>query len=185
MRSEDLVQEQVAPVPNGSPSVQSMVREDLVVRERLGVERYGTTLQPGNGRDALRDLYEELLDGACYVRQAIEERPREDVDVAVAEVRAGLETELQRKDALLGEMRRQLDAAVRGRDRYVESHRRLERVEWALGRAGTALAGLPQTCRYHGAEFGDTKFGEPACESCRLPYRVSVALKAIGELGVV
>ena len=55
-------------------SIQSQVRADLVERERLGVERYGTALYPHNGRDALRDLYEELLDACCYVRQALEER---------------------------------------------------------------------------------------------------------------
>ena len=34
----------------------------------------GTALQPFNGRDALRDLYEELLDACTYIRQVIEER---------------------------------------------------------------------------------------------------------------
>jgi hypothetical protein len=31
-------------------------------------------LQAFNGRDALRDAYEEALDLACYLRQAIAER---------------------------------------------------------------------------------------------------------------
>lgn len=51
-----------------------MVREDLEERERVGIERYGTSLQPHNGRDALRDAYEEALDLACYLRQAMAER---------------------------------------------------------------------------------------------------------------
>lgn len=55
-------------------SIQRLVREDLEQRERLGVERYGTSLQPHNGRDALRDAYEEALDLACYLRQAMAER---------------------------------------------------------------------------------------------------------------
>jgi hypothetical protein len=66
--------EQAMPIPNGSPSVQSMVRADLEVREEVGRQRYGTALQPHNGRDALRDAYEEALDLACYLRQAIAER---------------------------------------------------------------------------------------------------------------
>lgn len=62
------------PIPNGRDSVQSLVRADLKQREQLGIARYGTPLQAHNGRDALRDAYEEALDLACYLRQAIEER---------------------------------------------------------------------------------------------------------------
>lgn len=66
--------EQPMPRPNSAPSVQAAVRADLEVREQVGVERYGTPLQPHNGRDALRDAYEEALDLACYLRQALIER---------------------------------------------------------------------------------------------------------------
>lgn len=62
------------PTVNDRPSVQGMVIDDLMARLRVGVERYGTPLQPHNGRDALRDAYEEALDLACYLRQAIAER---------------------------------------------------------------------------------------------------------------
>lgn len=58
-------------------SIQALVRADLEERERLGVERYGTPLRAHNGRDGLMDLYEELLDAACYARQLIEERDGE------------------------------------------------------------------------------------------------------------
>jgi hypothetical protein len=66
--------EQPRPIPNGSASIQSRVRNDLLAREQLGVERYGTALQPHNGRDGLRDAYEEALDLTCYLRQVIAER---------------------------------------------------------------------------------------------------------------
>lgn len=66
--------DQPLPTKNDRPSVQSMVIKDMQDRERLGILRYGTALQPYNGRDALRDLYEELLDGAMYVRQEMAER---------------------------------------------------------------------------------------------------------------
>lgn len=66
--------EQPMPTPNGSPSVQGMVIADLETRLQVGIARYGTPLQPHNGRDALRDAYEEALDLTCYLRQAIEER---------------------------------------------------------------------------------------------------------------
>ncbi len=55
-------------------SIQSKVRADLMAREQLGTARYGTALYPHNGRDALQDAYEEALDLACYLKQAIEER---------------------------------------------------------------------------------------------------------------
>jgi hypothetical protein len=47
---------------------------DLEMRERLGVERYGTALYTRNGRDALQDAYEEVLDLACYLKQELLER---------------------------------------------------------------------------------------------------------------
>jgi hypothetical protein len=66
--------EQQLPIPNDKPSIQALVREDLEQREQVGIGRYGTALQPNNGRDALRDAYEEALDLVCYLRQVIEER---------------------------------------------------------------------------------------------------------------
>lgn len=66
--------EQPAPVPNDRPAVWDLVIEDMRARDALGRARYGTRLQAGNGRDALRDAYEEALDLAVYLRQAIEER---------------------------------------------------------------------------------------------------------------
>jgi hypothetical protein len=48
--------------------------QDMQSRHELGIKRYGTPLQPHNGRDALRDAYEEALDLAVYLRTAIFER---------------------------------------------------------------------------------------------------------------
>lgn len=70
----DGVTEQPMPVRNDSPDIQSMVIGDLYDRRKIGIQRYGVALQAHNGRDALRDAYEEALDLACYLRQAIEER---------------------------------------------------------------------------------------------------------------
>lgn len=66
--------DQPLPIPHDGPCVQDAVIDDLKNRKFLGVQRYGTPLQPHNGRDALRDAYEEALDLACYLRQAIMER---------------------------------------------------------------------------------------------------------------
>lgn len=47
--------------------------EDITKRRAVGIERYGSALQPHNGRDALRDAYEEALDLCMYLKQLIEE----------------------------------------------------------------------------------------------------------------
>lgn len=65
---------QPMPVPNAHPDVQSAVIADIQARREVGIRRYGTALQPHNGRDALLDLYEELLDAAMYVKQRLIEQ---------------------------------------------------------------------------------------------------------------
>lgn len=71
---EDAPQEQPAPTPNDHTAVWDLVIADMEDRDALGENRYGTRLQPHNGRDALRDAYEEALDLCAYLRQAIYER---------------------------------------------------------------------------------------------------------------
>lgn len=66
--------DQPAPKPNQNPAVWPLVMVDMAGRDKLGRERYGTPLQAHNGRDALRDAYEEALDLAVYLRCAIFER---------------------------------------------------------------------------------------------------------------
>lgn len=66
--------DQPMPTPNNNPAVWPIVMADMQARHELGIKRYGTPLQPHNGRDALRDAYEESLDLAVYLRTAIFER---------------------------------------------------------------------------------------------------------------
>jgi hypothetical protein len=68
------VNDQSPPIPNEQPAVWDLVRADMRVRDHVGRSRYGTPLQPFNGRDALLDAYQEALDLAVYLRQAIFER---------------------------------------------------------------------------------------------------------------
>lgn len=56
------------------PAIWPLVMVDMCERDHVGRARYGTPLQPNNGRDALRDAYAEALDLAVYLRQAIYER---------------------------------------------------------------------------------------------------------------
>jgi hypothetical protein len=66
--------EQPAPRRNDGPIIQDLVIDDMHERLAIGITRYGTGLQPNNGRDALRDAYEEALDLATYLRQVMYER---------------------------------------------------------------------------------------------------------------
>ena len=65
---------QELPVVNDLPSIQDLVIRDIEKRKALGIRRYGTVLQPFNGRDALLDLYEEILDSLMYCKQLLVER---------------------------------------------------------------------------------------------------------------
>lgn len=68
------IEMQPDPVSNDKPAVWPLVMVDMASRDNLGRKRYGTALQPFNGRDNLRDAYEEALDLAVYLRAAIYER---------------------------------------------------------------------------------------------------------------
>lgn len=72
----DLFKEQTTPKKNSFPEVYPLFIEDLETRYKIGMQRYGKALQPFNGRDALRDAYEEAIDLAFYLRQAIYERDK-------------------------------------------------------------------------------------------------------------
>lgn len=60
--------------PSDGPDITDLVKQDLETRAMFGETKYGTRLKPNNGRDSLMDAYQEALDLACYLRQAIEER---------------------------------------------------------------------------------------------------------------
>lgn len=112
--------DQPLPTPNDTPSIQSLVRADLDQREQLGIQRYGTPLQAHNGRDALRDAYEEAQDLTCYLRQLLEERrnPAFLVIQTMQERIANRDAELQRRADLITELRKQLDGAIRLAERH-------------------------------------------------------------------
>ena len=89
VKRKDRPGDQPLPVPSDGPSMHDLVCadldarwthrlstgivSDLLARKQLGLERYGSLLQAHNGRDALLDLYEELLDALVYARQVREE----------------------------------------------------------------------------------------------------------------
>ena len=62
------------PTPHGTGApILGMVLADLTNRALEGKEKYGEALKANNGRSALVDAYQEALDLAMYLRQAIEE----------------------------------------------------------------------------------------------------------------
>ncbi len=77
-----MIEDQPPPKSNDSQPIWYLVIDDMRERDKLGRERYGTPLQAHNGRDALVDAYQEALDLAVYLRQAIEERKIKIVMVA-------------------------------------------------------------------------------------------------------
>jgi hypothetical protein len=76
---------QPPPQPGAAPHSVDLVVVDLASRKRYGVAKYGVAHQHDNGRDHLVDLYQELLDGAVYVRAEIERRREVPVSRALVE----------------------------------------------------------------------------------------------------
>jgi hypothetical protein len=62
-----------SPVPGNSPSMHDLVIADIQSRKDFGLSKYGTILQTFNGRDGLKDAYEEVIDLIVYLRQKLEE----------------------------------------------------------------------------------------------------------------
>ena len=63
------------PLPTtGKQSVTRLLMSLLAEREKRGIETYGKSLETFNGRDAPRDLVEELIDACQYALQWQTER---------------------------------------------------------------------------------------------------------------
>jgi hypothetical protein len=65
---------QPKPMENDMPYVKDLVLKDFIDRAQFGHKKYGTYLQPNNGRNALIDAYQEAMDLVLYLRQALFER---------------------------------------------------------------------------------------------------------------
>lgn len=70
-------EDQPLPVVNDEPFVHDLVAADIAKRGELGKQRYGTKLQPHNGRNMLLDAYEEALDLVVYLKGALMEAEAE------------------------------------------------------------------------------------------------------------
>lgn len=100
MSGEDAAKVQAMPTGNGvdvavevANDLRAMgleyIAEDTEARIRLGEQKYGTRLKANNGRDAMLDLYQEVLDGINYSKQLVIENKDDDtffrtlVDLAI------------------------------------------------------------------------------------------------------
>lgn len=61
------------PTQNSDSDIATLVQQDIEARAIVGKDKYGSRLTPYNGRSALIDAYQEVLDLAMYLRQLIEE----------------------------------------------------------------------------------------------------------------
>lgn len=71
---------QPKPTKNNATPIYRLVIQDIRKRAKVGKKTYGTYLQANNGRNALIDAYEEVLDLAKYLRQRIEEEGSVKID---------------------------------------------------------------------------------------------------------
>jgi hypothetical protein len=70
--------QQPLPAP-GKVDIWPLVVADIEARVEAGKQKYGTVLQSHNGRDPLWDAYQEAIDLAMYLRQAIAEKEGREV----------------------------------------------------------------------------------------------------------
>lgn len=66
-------------------------------RREMGIVKYGTPLQRGNGRDHLVDLREELLDAVAYATAAGCHSMRRDLERLIREVTTRIEWRSKRQ----------------------------------------------------------------------------------------
>lgn len=52
--------------------VWALVIQDIEERDRFGQEKHGNVIHKHTHEDPLREAYEEVLDAAVYLREAIE-----------------------------------------------------------------------------------------------------------------
>jgi hypothetical protein len=87
-----------------------LVIKDMTDRDRLGRAKYGIPLRIRNGRDALVDAYQEVLDLSVYMRQEIEERRELMEAIEAVKKIPGLEqTSIENIGALLSDLAERID----------------------------------------------------------------------------
>ncbi len=78
-------------LPYQWPSAIERIIQIAKERDEFGFKKYGTRLQPFNGRDPLKDAFQEGLDLLVYIEQELFERPYKEavIQAAIATVNLG------------------------------------------------------------------------------------------------
>lgn len=71
--SESLNTHERPPQPSDHPAAWDLVLTDIRERDAIGQSKYGVRLTPFNGRNSLKDAYQEALDLTVYLRAAVYE----------------------------------------------------------------------------------------------------------------
>lgn len=74
VKAYGLSEHEPMPVASSHPAIYDLLYQDLRERDNYGKNKYGVRLQPFNGRHALKDMYQEVMDLAVYTRQALYEQ---------------------------------------------------------------------------------------------------------------
>lgn len=165
-------EEQQLPMPNDSVHIHDLVSQDHQDRKALGTERYGTPLQADNGRDALRDAYEESLDLSVYLRQAIEER-----NLQAEKLRLRLENAVP-DTVSTGERKAVLDEVLQLVMPFVATPVRPPVIRWHDATGETWIIDPGKTMQFPGGVGAfSLSFGEEVLEPS-LPSPVAVAADA-------
>lgn len=56
-------------------TIWDQVAEDMKARDEFGLKKYGRHLSVHDGRDTLKEIYAEMLDGVVYMRKLLNEWP--------------------------------------------------------------------------------------------------------------
>lgn len=165
------MKEQPRPTPNKHTPSWFLVTEDLVargemevisdisIRDMQGMKKYGTRLQPHNGRDSIRDAYEEAMDLVVYLKNAVQELPAVvPPDAEYRSLNRVYNTALGLMCALRDYQTWKTHREAVRHDTLVEGHRRL--AEAKADRAAKAQKMWPQEVSVPEGVVPGTKWGE-------------------------
>jgi len=132
-------------------------------RREMGIVKYKTPLQAGNGRNPLRDLLDETLNRIVYIEQAITEVPGR-----AASLRTEQDNDVELVEVLLG-MQGFEDTGEECRAKYLRSIGETDPMRAAAAAIGVDpdRATVPEVAATINAVYSDAPV---LCDFCKKPY---------------